>query len=143
MIESTHSYLVFLYKHPFIRYLIIGGSTFVLDLSLLVLLHGHFEVNLTIAASIGYWVSVTYNFLLNRWWVFSAQESRSLHKHALLYASLLTVNYLYTVVGMNILTRYMTYELAKVFVIVFAITWTYPIYKHYIFTKKGEVTGIV
>jgi putative flippase GtrA len=133
MIEQSSALFWFLYRHPFIRYLVVGGTTFMIDLGLLILLHGHFRINLTIATTVGYWVSVTYNFFLNRHWVFSAQQAKRLHEHAFLYGCLLGINYIYTVVAMNVLTKHISYEFAKMIVIVVAIAWTYPIYKRYIF----------
>jgi putative flippase GtrA len=131
MIEQSSQLFWFLYRHPFIRYLAVGGTTFCIDLGLLILLHGHYKVNLTIATTVGY--SVAYNFLLNRHWVFSAQQERRLHEHAVLYGCLLAINYVYTVIAMNMLTKHIAYEFAKMIVIVVAIAWTYPIYKRYIF----------
>ncbi len=144
MVKKATSLFFFLYRHPFIRYLTIGSSTFCIDLGLLILLHGHFRINLTLATTIAYWVSVTYNFFMNRHWVFNAQQSRSLHEHAFLYACLLAANYAYTVAGMNILTKHINYEFAKIVVIGVSIMWTYPIYKRYIFyVSKRKDSEIV
>lgn len=136
-ITLTH----YLYRHHFVRYLCVGGTTFLIDLLLLVFLHGQLEINLLIAASISYWVSIAYNFLLNRRWVFNAQETRRLHEHAFLYGCLLAANYLYTIVALDFLSMYIPYQFAKIVVIVVAVAWTYPTYKRYIFyTDNREVS---
>ncbi|SRR5258705_11432601 len=88
---------LFLCERPFTRYLLVGGSTFAIDFGLLVCLHGALMVNLAVATTIGYWVSVTYNFFMNRNWVFNAQQVKSMKEHALLYACLLAINYVSTV----------------------------------------------
>src|SRR4051812_23892543 len=129
MLKQSSRLFWFFYRHSFIRYLVVGTTTFCIDLGLLILLHGHLKVNLTVATTISYWVSVTYNFLLNRQWVFNAKQAKSLHEHAVLYGCLLAINYIYTVIAMNILTKHISYEFAKMVVIVVAIAWTYPIYK--------------
>ncbi|MGH7241555.1 MAG: GtrA family protein [Candidatus Saccharimonadales bacterium] len=132
-LKSPTKLFWFLYLHSFIRYLFVGGSTLCIDLSVLIFLHGHLKVNLTLSTTAGYWLSVTYNFFMNRHWVFSAQQSKTLREHALLYGCLLTVNYIYTVIGVNALTHHISYEFAKIVVIMVSIVWTYPIYKRYIF----------
>jgi putative flippase GtrA len=136
-----HTRVLLSEKPPLIRYLIVGGSTFVMDLGLLVLLHGAVKLDLAVATTLAYWVSLTYNFLLNRHWVFNAQQVQSLRKHALLYGCLLTANYLATVVAITILTRYVPYEVAKSIIVVVSISWMYPIQRQYIFSGNRHVAG--
>jgi putative flippase GtrA len=118
-----------LYHHHAIRYLFVGGTTFILDLSLLILLHGYIHMNLAIATTIAYWVAVVYNFTLNRSWTFSAAEDNSLRKHLPPYVLLLGFNYLFTVLFVGFFSRYIHYELAKVIAVPIQMVWTYPLYK--------------
>ena len=129
---------LYLFEHKFVRYLFVGGTTFLIDIAILVCLHGYLGLDLTIAATIAYWISVAYNFLMNRYWVFSAQEARRQHEHILLPGTLLFANYLYTVIALNLLTVYIPYQFAKMVVIIIAVSWTYPIYKRYIFVRGAE-----
>lgn len=97
-------------------------------------------MKLEIATSIAYWTSIAYNFTMNRWWTFSAQEAKSLSEHAFFYGSLLFINYIYTVISVSALSNIMHYGFAKILVIAFAVTWTYPLYKYVIFKKPAENT---
>ena len=62
MIKRARTLSIKLYNHHFVRYVFVGGTTFIIDLGLLVLLHGFLHVNLAIATSIAYWVAIAYNF---------------------------------------------------------------------------------
>lgn len=124
---------LYLYRHNLMRYLFVGGSTFIIDLSLLYLLHGHLGLNLQLATSIAYWSSIAYNFLLNRSWTFTNTERKKLHEHALFYGLLLLFNYLYTLAAVSLLSNYMHYGTAKVLAVVIQTSWTYYLYKYYVF----------
>lgn len=126
----------FFYNHPLIRYLFVGGTTFIIDLGLLVLLHGYLKINLQVSTSVAYWVSIGYNFVLNRWWTFSASENQKLHKHLAAYLVLLGCNYLFTLLFVSIASNFINYALSKILAVSIQIFWTYPIYKNVIFAKK-------
>jgi putative flippase GtrA len=129
MIKKIKALSSDLYNHRFIRYVFVGGTTFVLDISLLVLLHSFLHINLAIATSLAYWIAIIYNFILNRWWAFSASENSSLRKHLPPYLVLLGFNYLFTVLFVGFVSRVIAYELAKVIAVPIQMIWTYPLYK--------------
>lgn len=125
---------LFLYRHHLVRYLFVGGTTFSIDLGLLVLLHGKIGVWLPLATALSYCVSIVYNFSLNRWWTFSTAENKSLREHIVPYATLLGFNLLFTVVSVSLLSHLVNYAIAKVISVTVQTTWTYFCYKHYVFT---------
>lgn len=123
----------FLYEHNFVRYLVVGGSTFAIDFFLLFVLHGRLHLNLELATSIAYWASIAYNFTLNRSWTFSAADKRNLHKHLAPYLALLACNYLFTVIFVSLASHSVNYLVAKAISVIVQTAWTYRIYKRYIF----------
>jgi putative flippase GtrA len=133
-----------LYHHHFIRYLLIGGTTFVIENFLLLAFKA--KLGLVVATSIGYWVSILYNFTMNRWWSFSATEKNSLRRHALTYGALLAFNYLFLTIFVKLVSRAMYFggnhtfniEVANVLAVLIQVSWTYVIYKNYIFAKKEQ-----
>lgn len=131
--DKLKSSAQYFYNHHFVRYLFVGGSTFIIDFGLLVLLHGKLNVRLPIATSISYWTSVAFNFTLNRWWTFSASESKKLHKHMLAYAILLGFNYTFTVIFVSLGSHVVSYEVAKLLAVLIQTSWTFLIYKNIIF----------
>jgi putative flippase GtrA len=130
-VEKLRAATLFLYRHHFVRYLAVGGTTFVIDVGLLFLLHGKAKVNVAIAASISYWVSIAYNFILNRYWTFDAREKESLRRHIVIYGLLLILNYTFVVIVVSLASRH--YIVAKIIAVLIQMIWTYPVYKKVIF----------
>jgi putative flippase GtrA len=135
MIEKSPTIITYLYNHRFMRYLFVGGSTFVIDLGLLIFLREKVHLRLVAATTFSYWTSITYNFCLNRWWTFSASENTSLKKHLVSYAVLLGFNYIFTVFFVSTFSQFINYSLAKIISVAIQMTWTYYIYKKYIFIR--------
>lgn len=122
------------HRKSMVKYVLVGGSTFVLDFVLLVLLHELVHLPVVVAATISYWTSIGYNFWLNRHWTFTASATRSLRHHAVAYGALLLTNYLVTVGiiwGLGHLG--IPYPIAKILAVGFSTSWTYVIYKKVIF----------
>jgi len=127
-----------LYRHHFIRYLFVGGSTFLIDFGLLIFLHSKEGVRVPVATTIGYWTSVVFNFSLNRWWTFDAGENKNLHKHIATYGILLAVNYFFTLFFVSIFSHFINFAVAKAIAVLIQMTWTYYVYKNYIFVKSHK-----
>jgi len=122
-----------LYYHSFVRYVVIGGTTFAFDFLLLVALHGVLGINVLVAASISYWTSIAFNFIANRFWTFGATETH-IAKHALAYSVLLGFNYLFTLAFIGTSTHFgLHYTIAKILAVAVQIPWTYYAYKRIIF----------
>lgn len=137
MIDKTKNLTLYLYRHPLMRYIFVGGTSFVLDIGLLILLYQFLDLNLALATSIAYWVSIGYNFTLNRRWTFSVAEIESLQRHIAAYLMLLAFNYLFTVIVVSTLGQVIYFGLAKAVAVGIQTIWTYKIYKDYIFIKSG------
>jgi putative flippase GtrA len=128
--------LVFLYNHHFVRYLVVGGTTFFIDFGILLFLHGVLDLNLAASTSVAYWVSISYNFVVNRYWTFNRREKESLKRHITLYFGLLVINYLFAVTFVSIVGSHINFIIAKAMAVGIQMAWTYPVYKYYIFTES-------
>jgi putative flippase GtrA len=137
-VQKLKKHAVFLYNHHFVRYLLVGGTTFVLDFGILVLLHGGMHVGIAAATSVAYWTSIIYNFILNRYWTFDSREKESLQRHITTYFFLLVINYFFVVIFVSYASDHISYIAAKAIAVVIQMTWTYPVYKHYIFVKNSS-----
>jgi putative flippase GtrA len=136
-VQRTKKAAGYLYRHHFIRYLFVGGTTFILDEGLLILLHGHLDVWLPLALFIAYLVAFIYNFSLNRWWTFSASENKTLKQHMVPYTLLFFFNLAFTVVFVSLASHVINYALAKAIAVVIQVGWNFIIYKYVIFTKTA------
>ena len=128
----------FLYNHHFVRYILVGGTTFIIDFSILYTLHGKLKFGIAASTSVAYWTSIIYNFLLNRYWTFDAREKKSLQRHLTIYILLLIVNYLFVVVFVSFSSKIINYIIAKAIAVIVQMIWTYPIYKKVIFIPKKQ-----
>lgn len=136
--KNIPAFILVLYRHHFIRYLLVGGTTFVIDFGILFSLHGLLKLNLAASTSVAYWISISYNFILNRYWTFDSREKESLKRHLTIYFALLVFNYLFTVTVVSVLGAHINYVIAKAIAVATSMTWTYVVYKNYIFVKKVE-----
>lgn len=133
--QSIKQHTHYLYTHPLVRYVLVGGSTFALDFALLVFLKQEAGLSLPVSTSIAYWVAIIYNFILNRLWTFSVSDRENLHRHLMNYLVLLGFNYLFTVIFVSLLGRHIYFGAAKALAVIIQTTWTYHIYKRYIFVR--------
>jgi putative flippase GtrA len=133
--EKIRETTLFLYKHHFVRYLFVGGSTFVLDFGMLILLHGKLGFGIAASTSVAYWLSIIYNFILNRYWTFDAREKESLQRHITAYFVLLVVNYFFAVTFVSFASDHINYIYAKAIAVLIQMLWTYPVYNKIIFVN--------
>lgn len=119
-------------QHRTVRFLTVGGLSFIVDLGLLVLLHEVCNVGLWIATPIAFIVSLIFNFLMQRSFTF-----RSTHKPLVSlakYLLLVIANVLATDLIVNwFAVAGLTYAAGKVVSTVSTMVWNYFIYKYWIF----------
>lgn len=130
--------IVFLYNSHLVRYLFIGGTTFMIDEALLILLHGVMHWSLPLSLLIAYGVAFVYNFSLNRWWNFSASANGKLAKHLVPYAFLFVFNLVFTIVSVSFMSHYINYAVAKALSVALQTTWTFLAYKYWIFASSED-----
>ncbi|HUA13550.1 MAG TPA: GtrA family protein [Candidatus Sulfotelmatobacter sp.] len=140
--QKTATLAQSLYRHRIAKYLVVGGSTFAIDLSLLFILHGKAHIALAISTTLAYWISITYNFILNRFWTFSKRDKTNLHKHLMAYVVLLGINYLFTVIFVEVASHKINYLVAKTLAVIIQTSWTYFAYKNIVFVERSEAGGI-
>lgn len=137
--KQAKGLVIYLYHHHIIRYLLVGGTTFIIDEGLLILLHGLFKLWLPAALLIAFSLAFIYNFSLNRWWAFSASENKTLRQHIIPYAALYAFNLMFTVVFVSLASHVLNYAIAKALTVIIQVSWTYLIFKNVIFTTHKKV----
>jgi putative flippase GtrA len=123
-----------------VRYLFVGGTTFIIDFGILFLLHDTLGTTITFATSAGYWISIIYNFLINRHWTFDASERANLKRHISTYMILLVANYFFAVIFIAIMSNFIYFLVAKALAVIIQMTWTYYLYKNIIFVKPKKTS---
>lgn len=128
----------------FFRYSIVGVSTFAIDLAILWVLIDFFEVNLFLAAAIGFLIGVSINYAVSRVWVYQG-TNRSFTRGYVYFLILALVGVGATILLMWLLTAFtnLHYITVRVIVAGFVGLSTYLLNLHLNFRVVGEELGEV
>lgn len=85
--------------HRFLTYLVVGVSTFILDLGMYYSLIHFFGVNYLLSATLGYIIGITLNYVFSRKYVF-AETERQVHTGYLIFIGI-------AIIGLCIITTCM------------------------------------
>lgn len=127
----------------FLRYLVVGGTAFLVDYATLYLL-SHFvfqsmgDVGVYLATAIGFIAGLTYNYILSLIWVFQGAKERQQGKSVggfALFALIGIIGLLLTEGGMYIGFQLLQihYMIVKLFVAAIVLLWNYGARKLLIF----------
>lgn len=117
---------------PLLKFLLVGGLSFALDLGLLVVLHEFLGVELVLSTTVAFLVSLVFNFVLQRTFTFQAANNKSVS--AAKYIALVVVNVAVTdliVKGFDSMDLW--YGIGKVVATVLTTAWNFFLYRHWIF----------
>lgn len=118
-----------------IKFLLVGGASFAVDLALLVLLHEVFGLDLWFATPVAFLASLIFNFALQRSFTFRARNRR--HVSLLKYLGLVVFNVLAIDVIVNAFDAWgLSYGFGKAVATVLTTSWNFWLYKVWIF--RGE-----
>lgn len=122
-------------RQQLIRYLFVGGSTFLLDIVTLTLLKERLGWHPTYAVAINQVLIFAYNFSLNKFWTFNSRPL--LHKQWMRYLLLAAGNYTVAVLVMALFTNYteIDYRLIRVGTIALTTCWTFLLYKFWVYKE--------
>ena len=124
-----------------IKFLLVGGASFAVDLGLLALMHEVFGVDLWIATPIAFIASLVFNFALQRSFTFRARN-RS-HVSLVKYLALVVFNILATDVIVNGFDAWgIPYGIGKAFATVLTTAWNFWLYKVWIFKHEPEEASV-
>ncbi len=112
-------------------FLVVGGGSYVIDVVLLLLVT-QLGGPAWLGGTVGYWVSLAFNFLGNRM-VFGAERSH-LVRHGARYAALLAVNYTVTVLALQAAdSAGLNLVAVKTVTVAVISVWNYFVYKTWLF----------
>jgi putative flippase GtrA len=123
-----------------VKFLLVGGASFAIDLGILALLHEVGRVDLWIATPIAFLTSLVFNFLVQR--KFTFQSGVRAHVSAVKYGALVVFNLVATDVIVNLIANAgQSYTIGKVVSTVATTAWNFFLYKHWIFKSDTTKTG--
>ena len=123
-----------------VKFLVVGGLSFAIDLGLLALLHEVGGVDLWIATPIAFLTSLVFNFFVQK--NFTFQSGARAHVSFLKYGALVVFNVVATDVIVNLVAGSgQSYALGKVIATVVTTVWNFMLYKHWIFKAARASDG--
>ena len=120
-----------------LRYIIVGGTSYAIELTVLLLLVHVFDFNTTLAVSIGFWLGLVISFLLQKFLAFKNTDTRArrLTIQTVYYALLVLFNYGFTLLFVHLLEPFIDLSIARTLALIITTAWNYIIYKKVIFTE--------
>jgi putative flippase GtrA len=122
-------------NRPVVKYAIAGSGTVTIDLGLLIILKQYAHIDVYVAATISYWLSLLFNFSVNKLWTFDARSNTP--QHVVSYSVLIGINYL---TGLGLikvaLALHGSYVVGKLIGFALTTTWNFLLYKHVIFVTE-------
>lgn len=138
---TARIWLARLSSNRLLRFLLVGGLSFALDLGLLILLHEGFGVDLWIATPIAFLSSLVFNFLIQRSFTFKSTRGRG--SSMIRYGVLVIFNTLMTDVIVNLFHNLdLTYTAGKVVATALTMVWNFFLYKHWVFHSSASVADV-
>ena len=120
-----------------LRYIIVGGTSYAIELTVLLLLVHVFHFNTTLAVSIGFWLGLVISFLLQKFLAFKNTDTHARHLtvQTVYYALLVLFNYGFTLLFVHLLEPFIDLSIARTLALIITTAWNYVIYKKVIFTE--------
>lgn len=128
-----------LYDHTVVRYIVVGGGSFVIELCLLLFLHEAVGLQRTVATAISFWFAIIISFLLQKLLAFKdyRKEINRLSKQGLFYGLLIVFNYIFTLIVVSIFSEeYLIFS--RILAITLVTFWNYFVYKKVIFKTRKD-----
>lgn len=122
-----------------IRFAVVGGSAFLIDYSIMILLTEFFEINYLISNAISFTVSVIYNYRMSVHWVFDVNGGRSQTQDFLVFIILSVIG-----LGINQLIMWLCVDKIGIFYMISkigatGITMVYNFITRKIFLENEKV----
>jgi putative flippase GtrA len=123
-----------LYRNSVLRYLLIGGCSFLIDFGILFLLHEVFGIALWISTGSSFLASFFFNYSLQRLFSFSSQSSHGLS--LVKYIALVIFNTLATIAIVAVLDHYLAWQIGKIVATIVTTGWNYLAYRYLVFVDR-------
>jgi putative flippase GtrA len=125
-------------NNTILRYIIVGGTSYVIELSALLTIYHFGHTSREVATAIAYWIGLSLAFVLQKFVAFRdyRKEIKAISRQGLIYAVLTLWNYGFTIFVVSMFSgKYVI--LSRTLAQAIFSCWNYFIYKKIIF--KGEV----
>jgi putative flippase GtrA len=118
-------------QHQIIRYLFIGGLSYVIEISVLFTLNQLLHIQPTISVAISFWVGFIVAYILQKIVTFQNKEKsrHAIAKQLVGYTLLVLWNYGFTLLVVELFQNDISVVVLRTIVIVITTIWNYALYK--------------
>lgn len=118
-------------QHQIIRYLFIGGLSFIIEMSVLYTLNHILHASATVSVAISFWVGLIVGYVLQKIIAFQNKEKsrRAIARQLVGYSLLVAWNYGFTLLVVELFQNNLSVVLLRTIVIAITTLWNYAIYK--------------
>jgi putative flippase GtrA len=115
----------------FRRYLVIGGLSYVIEMSALYVLKNGLQLTAVQSVAISFWIGLTAAFLLQKTVAFTDRRAApgTLMRQVLAYGLLAGWNYIFTLVAVKLLSDHASVFVIRTAAIIIITVWNFLIYK--------------
>jgi putative flippase GtrA len=121
-------------QKPFVRYLLVGGSVYALEL-LVIVIGQHAGLSAVAAVALAFWVGLVVSFLLQKFVTFG--DNRTHHRVVLKQVAavglLVLWNFLFTIGVTKLLSNYLPATVLRTIALLITTLWNFYLYKTSIF----------
>jgi putative flippase GtrA len=118
-------------QHQIIRYLFVGGFSFVIEIATLYAFNQLLHVSATLSVTISFWVGFIVAYILQKLVAFQNKEKsrKALTKQLIGYSLLVLWNYGFTLLVVELFHTSVSVIILRTIVIVITTVWNYVLYK--------------
>ena len=118
-------------QHQVVRYIFVGGFSFVIEIATLYTLNQLLHVSPTVSVAISFWVGFIVAYTLQKLVTFQNKEKsrRALTKQLVGYSLLVAWNYAFTLIVVELFHASISVIILRTIVIAITTTWNYFLYK--------------
>lgn len=123
-----------LLKRPFVRYLVVGGGVYALEL-IVILIGQHSGMSAVSAVALAFWVGLIASFVLQKFITFSdrRRHHRIILKQVIAVSVLVMWNFLFTIIVTKLLSEHIPATLTRTMALLITTLWNFYLYKTTIF----------
>lgn len=123
-----------------LRYIAIGGTSYVIELSALLTLTKLFHLNPIIAVGISFWIGLITSFFLQKFFAFSNKtiQAKQLLSQSIMYGVLVLVNYLFTLWFVGVFNSITGLVVSRTIALIITTFWNYFVYKYILFPTSNQ-----
>lgn len=127
-----------IFKKSIVRYIFIGGISFLIELGVIFLASHIFSAPPLLAVAISFWVGLAVSFVLQKVITFQNKEkgAKKLAWQMVAYGILIVVNYTFTLLAVATLEDVVGTYIARTIALIVTTIWNYIVYSKVIFRRE-------